>query len=171
MKKIVFLCTIVLFTALSGMAQKIAYVDTEYILNSIPQYEAAKEQLDEISNTWQKEVEEKFNKVEELYKKFQADAVLLSDEMKRKRENEIINKEKEAKELQRKYFSQDGELFTKRQELIKPIQDEIFNAVKEIATDGNYAIIFDAAGGANMLFSDPKYDKSDEVLKKMGYGD
>ena len=147
--------------ATSAFAQKFAYVDTDYIMKSIPAYEAAQEQLEIMSKDWQAEIE--------MYKEYQAEKVLLTDEMKQKREDEIVQKERQTKELQKKYFGQDGELFKKRQELIKPIQDDIFNAIKDIATSGNYAFILDAAGGASFLYSDPKYDKSDDVLQKLGY--
>jgi len=170
MKKLLFsLLAIFMFSGFS-FAQKFAYVDTEYILNNIPTYESAQDQLDQLSVDWQKEVEAVFTEVDKMYKDFQSEKVLLTDEMKKKREDDIIKKEKEAKELQKKYFGKDGELYKKRQELVKPIQDDIFNAVKEIATEGNYAIIFDTAGGgASILFTDPKYDKSDDVLEKLGY--
>ena len=107
--------------------------------------------------------------VEQMYKDFQAEAVLLSEDMKRKREDVIISKEKEYKSLQRKYFGPNGDLYKKRQGLVKPIQDDIFNAVQEIATKGSYAVIFDKAGGLTMLFTNPKYDLSDQVLEKLGY--
>ena len=169
MKRILFIfCSLFLLGNVT-FAQKYAFVDTEYILEKIPAYETAKEELDALSKQYQEEVEQAFKEVEELYKKFQSESVLLSEDMKRRREDEIINKEKEAKELQRKYFGKEGELFNKRQELVQPIQDEIYNAVKEIAKQGNYAVIFDTAAGASLLFTDPKYDKSDEVLEKLGY--
>jgi outer membrane protein len=107
--------------------------------------------------------------VEQMYKDFQAESVLLSEDMKRKREDVIITKEKEYKQLQRKYFGPNGDLFTKRQGLVKPIQDDIFNAVQEIATDGSYAVIFDKAGGTTLFFTNPRYDLSDQVLQKLGY--
>ena len=150
-------------------AQKYAYVDTEYILGNIPAYEAAQSELEEQSKKWQQEVEVLFNEVEEMYKQFQTDKVILSDEMKRKREEGIVKKEKEARELKKKYFGREGVLFKKRQELIKPIQDEVYNAIKEIATEGNYAFIFDISGNLNILYTDPKYDKSNDVLDKLGY--
>jgi len=110
-----------------------------------------------------------YAEVERLYKAYQNDAVLLTQEMKKQREDEIVSKEKSAKDLQSKYFGPEGELFKKRQELIKPIQDEIYNAVKELAVDGNYAVIFDTAGSLSMLYTNPRYDLSDDVLKKLGY--
>jgi outer membrane protein len=151
------------------MAQKYAFVDTEYILNNIPSYAAAQERLDEMSKQWEQEITDAYNMVEEMYKNYQNEVVLLSREAKIQREEEIIQKEQEAKELQSKYFGVEGELYTKRQELIQPIQDEIYNAVKEIAASGNYAVIFDTSAGMNMLYTDPRYDLSDEVLEKLGY--
>lgn len=165
---------LLLFFVLTGstvlFAQgKLGYVDTDYILKNIPAYQAAQAQLDRIAADWQKEIETVYSQIDKMYKDFQAEKVLLTEEMKVKRENDIITKEKEAKELQKKYFGKEGDLFKKRQELVKPIQDEVFNAVKELAVEGNYAIIFDTAGNLNMLYTDPKIDKSDEVLKKLGY--
>lgn len=170
MKKNVFTLMLVGFIALTSVAQqKIGYVDTDYILKNIPSYQAAQAQLDKISADWQKEIENIYAQVDKMYRDFQAEKVLLTEEMKTKRENEIIAKEKEAKDLQRKYFGKDGELFKKRTELIKPIQDDVFNAIKDIAIQGNYALIFDVAGNSNMLYTDPKLDRSDDVLKKLGY--
>ncbi len=165
---------LLLFFVLTGstvlFAQgKLGYVDTDYILKNIPAYQAAQAQLDRIAADWQKEIETVYGQIDKMYKDFQAEKVLLTEEMKVKRENDIITKEKEAKELQKKYFGKEGDLFKKRQELVKPIQDEVFNAVKELAVEGNYSIIFDTAGNLNMLYTDPKIDKSDEVLKKLGY--
>lgn len=171
MKKTILILAAVLFSIelMYSQVQKIGYVDTDYILKNIPSYQAAQAQLDKISADWQKEIENIYVQVDKMYKDFQSEKVLLTEEMKTKRENDIIAKEKEAKDLQKKYFGKDGELFKKRQELVKPIQDEVFNAIKEIAIQGNYAIIFDTASNANMLYTDPKLDKSDEVLKKLGY--
>ena len=168
MKKTTLLLLVLAISGLS-MAQKFAFVDTDYILKSIPTYESAQEQLQIMSNDWQAEIETKYAEVEKLYKEFQAEKVLLTEDMKQKREEEIVQKERSVKELQKKYFGQEGDLFRKRKELIEPIQNDIFNAIKEIAADGNYAVIFDASGGANFLYSDPKYDKSDMVLEKLGF--
>jgi len=162
---VIFICTSVAFL----YAQKFAFVDTEYILESIPEYDAAQDKLDDISIEWQKEIEEKFAEIDKLYKDYQAEAVLLPEDMKKQRQDEIIQKEKEAKELQKKRFGKDGDLFKKRQELVKPIQDKVYTAIEEIATTGNYAVIFDTSGSLNMLYANAKYDKSDEVLDKLGY--
>jgi outer membrane protein len=169
MKKIIsLLAVVVIFTGLVA-AQKYAFVDTEYILNNIPSYKAAKDQLDKLSEEWQKEIEDRYTDIEQLYKDYQAEKVLLTDDMRKKREDDIINKEKAAKELQKKYFGQDGALFQKRQELVKPIQDEIYKAVKDIATENGYAVIFDTSSGPTMLYFNPRYDVSDDVLQKLGY--
>ncbi len=169
MKKLILILSVFVISLSSSFAQKYAFVDTEYILGNIPAYESAQDQLDQLSVEWQKEIENIYAEIDKMYKDFQAEKVLLTEEMKRKREDEIINKEKEAKEVQKKYFGREGDLYKKRQELVKPIQDEIFNAVKEIAIEGNFAVIFDTAGSVSMLYTDPKYDKSDDVLEKLGY--
>ncbi len=168
MKKIILTLSIVLITLVT-FSQKFAYVDSDYILKNIPAYEAAQAQLDQMSVEWQKEIEALYAEIDKLYKNYQTEKVLLTEEMKSKREDEIIAKEKEAKTIQKKYFGKEGELYKKRQELIKPIQDDIFNAVREIASEGNYAVIFDTSGGLTMLYTDSKYDRSDEVLEKLGY--
>ncbi len=169
MKKSIFTLILLSAFAVSGMAQKYALVDTEYILSHIPSYISAQDQLDKLSEKYQEEVQALYEEVEKLYKDFQAERVLLSEEMKRKKEDEIIRKEKEAKELQQKYFGPEGNLFQKREELMKPIQDEVYKAIKEIALAGNYAVVFDTSSGTSMIYSDPKYDKSDEVLERLGY--
>ena len=170
MRKITVIIALLFITTLSSFAQqKFAFVDTDYILKKIPSYEAAQQKLDEISVEWQKEIEGYYTQIDKLYKNYQSEKVLLTEEMKKKREEEIINKEKEVKVLQKKYFGKEGQLYKKRQELVKPIQDEVYDAVKEIATDGNYGVVFDIASGATVLFSNPKFDVSDEILKKLGY--
>jgi outer membrane protein len=152
-----------------AVAQKYAFVDTEYILNNIPNYKAAQEQLDKQSEVWQKEVEAKYAEIEKMYKDYQAERVLLAEDMRRQREEAIIVKEKEVKELQKNYFGQEGALFKKRQELVEPIQDEIYTAIKDLATENGYAAIFDTSSGSSMIYTNPRYDISDEVLQKLGY--
>lgn len=151
------------------VAQKTAYVDLDYILNSVPEYKSAQEQLDQISIQWQKEIETRLTEVDRLFKAFQAEDILLTQDMKKKREDEIITKEKEAKELQKQHFGVDGDLFKKRQELVKPIQDKVYNAIKEMAEKQMIAILFNKSSDLNILFANPKYDKSDEVLEAMGF--
>ncbi|NOZ47251.1 MAG: OmpH family outer membrane protein [Chlorobi bacterium] len=168
MKKFKILLVLALMGSVT-FAQKFAFVDTEYILKHIPAYETAQEQLDNMSVQWQKEIEVMYAEIDKMYKDYQAEKVLLTEDLKTKKEDEIINKEKEVKELQKKRFGTEGDLYKKRQELVKPIQDDIFDAIKQMASDGNYAIIFDSSSGANMLYTDPKYDKSDEILDRLGF--
>jgi len=169
MKKIGILTFVILISSAASFAQKYAFVDTEYIRKNIPAFNTAQEQLDKLSKQWEKEVADNYAVVEQMYKSYQNESVLLSQDMKTKREETIIAKEKEAKDLQNKYFGMQGELFKKREELVKPIQDEILKAIKEIAVEGSYAVIFDSAAGGNILFANPKYDISDQVLQKLGY--
>jgi outer membrane protein len=166
---IVVFATLFLLTGFTSYAQKFAYVDTEYILQNVPEYNTAQTRIDALTVEWQKEIEGKFTEIERLYRAYQNEVMLLPDEMKRKREEEIVNKEREVKELQQKRFGQDGDLFKKREELIKPIQEKIYTALEEVATAGNYAVIFDKAGSVSMLYTNPRFDISEEVLTKMGY--
>jgi outer membrane protein len=169
MKKIVLTLSALILSMGVGLTQKYAFVDTEYILSNIPTYKAAQDQLDQLSKEWEEEISTMYAEVEKMYRDYQSEEVLLTQEMKRKREDDIINKEKEVKDLQNKYFGREGDLFKKRQELIKPIQDEVYNAVKEIAVEGNYAVIFDTSSGPSLLYTNPRYDLSDDVLEKLGY--
>jgi outer membrane protein len=169
MKKVLF--TIAAIITLSGMtfAQKFGFIDSGYILENIPSFRAAQEQLNQLSEQYQKELESMHAEIEQMYKDYQAESVLLSDDMKRKREDVIISKEKDYKQLQRKYFGPEGDLFQKRQGLVKPIQDDVFTAVQEIANEGSYAVIFDKADGTTLFFTNPRFDLSDQVLQKLGY--
>lgn len=169
MKKLVFTFFGIMFLSFASIAQKIGYVDTDYILSHIPEYKAAQAEVDKTSVDWQKEIEAKYAEIDKLYKIYQAESVLLTEDMRKKRENEIINKEKEVKELQKSRFGVDGELFKKRMELVKPIQDKVYNAVKQVAERSGLAFIFDKAGQVSMLYSNSKYDKSEDVLTFMGY--
>ena len=169
MKKIGVLIGLFILTSAMALAQKYAFVDSEYIRKNIPAFNKAQEQLDNLSKQWEKEVADGYAIVEQMYKSYQNDVVLLSQDMKTKREEAIVTKEKEMKDLQNKYFGVEGELFKKREELVKPIQDEILKAIKTIAAEGSYAAIFDTASGGNILFANPKYDISDQVLEKLGY--
>lgn len=169
MKKIIVLTVLVLAASFTGMAQKFAFVDSEYIRNNIPAFTAAQQQLDKLSEGWEKEVADGYAAVEQMYKDYQAEVVLLTQDQKRQREEAIIAREKEVKELQNTYFGMEGELFRKREEMVKPIQDEILRAIKEISVEGSYAVIFDTSAGSNILFANPRYDLSDQVLQKLGY--
>jgi len=168
MKKTLLFLAIALIMSNLSVAQKVAYIDTEYILSKIPAYDKAQKELDVLSANWQVEVEKLYAEIDRLYKEYQSEKVLMSADMQQKRENEIIKKEKAAKKLQKKYFGREGQLYKKREELVKPIQDDVYNMVKEIATDGKFGIIFDKATGA-IIYANPKYDKSDDLLKKLGF--
>ncbi len=169
MKKLVLVLLLFIASAGFGFAQKYAYVDTEYILGNIPSYKAAQDQLEKFSQQYQKELETLHAELDKMYKDFQSEVVLLSEDMKRRREDMIITKEKEYKKLQRQYFGAEGELFQKRQTLVKPIQDDVFKAIQDVAEQGAYSIIFDKAGGLSMIYTNPKYDLSDQILQKLGY--
>jgi outer membrane protein len=168
MKKILLLSALLLMAFLPGYSQKYAFVDTDYILNNIPEYTDAQAMLDDLSVEWQKEIEAKFQEIDKLYRDYQAESILLPEDLKKQKENEIIQKEKDAKELQKKRFGKDGDLFKKRLELIQPIQEKIFNAIQDMAVTRNYAFIFDKASGASILYADSKYDLSDDVLDEIG---
>jgi outer membrane protein len=167
--KSVFIVFALMMISSFAFGQKYAYVNTQYILDNIPDYKSAMQQLDNISVVWQKEIEDKYSIIDKLYKAYQAEQVLLTEEMKKRRQDEITSKEKDVKDLQKQRFGVEGDLFKKKQELIKPIQDKIYNAVKKIATDGSYAVIFDKASDLIFLYSNPKYDKSDAILTALGY--
>jgi len=169
MKKIILLAAILCTLGFGANAQKFAYVNTDYILDNIPEYADAQAQLDELSIQWQKDIEAKFAEIDKMYKSFQNEAVLLPEDMKKKREEDIIKKEKEGKDLQKKRFGKDGDLFKKRQELIKPIQEKVYNAIEEIAAAENYAVVFDKASNATLIYTNPKFDISEQVLDKLGY--
>ncbi|MFA4851643.1 MAG: OmpH family outer membrane protein [Bacteroidales bacterium] len=169
MKKSILIFAFAFFCFMSFAQQKYAFVDSQYILDNIPEYSAAQDKLDELSVEWQQDIEAKFKEIDSLYKKFETEAVLLPEDIRKKRENEIITREKTAKALQKQRFGKEGDLFKKRQELVKPIQDKVYNAIEALATEGNYGIIFDKSGSLTMLYTNPKLDKSDEVLDKLGY--
>jgi outer membrane protein len=169
MKKLVLILLVICASAGFTLAQKYAYVDTQYILGNIPSFKGAQDQLEKFSQQYQKELETLHAELDKMYKDFQSEVVLLSDDMKRRREDMIITKEKEYKKLQRQYFGAEGDLYQKRQALVKPIQDDVFKAIQEVAEQGAYSIIFDKAGGLSMIYTNPKYDLSDQILQKLGY--
>lgn len=158
-----FLCIV------GASAQKFALVDMEYILSKIPAYEMANDQLSQVSKKWQTEVDLLNKQAKDLYTKYQSEMVYLSDDLKSKRESDILSKEKEAAELKRKYFGSEGDLFKKRESLLNPIQDEIYNAIKLLSEEEGYTLIIDRSSGTNILFASPKIDISDNVLRKLGY--
>ena len=168
MKRTVLTAVLLVFTTMT-FAQRFGYVDTDYILENIPEYKQKQKQLDEISVQWQEEIEKMYAEIDRMYKDYQAEQILLTEDMKRKREEQLIEKEKEAKEKQKQRFGYQGDLFQKRQEFTKPIQDKVYNAIKEIASARGYAVIFDKAGTLTMLYTDAKYDLSEQVLDELGH--
>ncbi len=168
-RKLFLTTAIVLGFAFCANAQKFALVDMEYVMKAIPAYETANEQLDQLSRKWQAEVEALLLEVQTMYKNYQTELVFLTDEMKTQRENAIIAKENEANELKRKYFGAEGELFKKREALIKPIQDEIYNAIQELCNINGYQMVLDKSSSANLIYAAPKIDISDDLLNKLGY--
>jgi len=166
MKYFLTLALFILGFALS--AQKFSYVDTKYILSHIPEYQQAQSEVNKLSNQWQKDIENKYETIAKLETALQAEKILLTDEMKQKREAEIQTKREEAKQMQTDKFGVNGELFKKREELIKPIQDQIYGAIQEVASTSALMVVFDKANHSNMLYTNPKHDISDKVLKKMG---
>lgn len=156
-------------TAMTANAQKFALMDMEYILKNVPAYERANEQLNQVSKKWQAEIEALNTEAATMYKNYQNEVVFLSQEQKAKKQEEIMQKEKEASDLKRKYFGPEGELFKKRTSLMTPIQDEIYNAVKDIADQRGYSLVLDRAADAGIIFGSPKIDISNEVLQKLGY--
>ena len=169
MKKILILTVMLFGWVTFSSAQKIAIVDMSYLLKNIPMYESANEQLKQISQKWQKEVDALNEEAELLYKNYQTESVFLSDEMKRKKENEIVAKEKQASDLKRTYFGPDGEYYKKRESLMKPIQDEVYVAVKDIADTKGYQVVLDKSSSQNLIYFSVTVDISDEVLEKLGY--
>jgi len=167
-KKICLLILTTCFFIAASQAQRYAVVDTKYILDKMPEYKDAQKQLDQISLQWQKEIDDKQSVLDKMYKDYEAEQVMLSEELKKKREDELFNKEKEVRDLQRKRFGFEGDLFKKRQELIKPVQDKVYNAIQKIAVNRLYDFILDKSEGITVIFADPKLDKSDDVLKELG---
>lgn len=168
MKKTIFSLLLLAASVISAKAQKYCIIDSKYILEKIVDYRDAQTKLDQFSKGWQTEIDNRMQDVDKMYKSYQAERAMLSDEMRLKREEEITTKEKAAKDLQKKYFGYEGELFRKRQELIKPVQDKVYNAVQKMAANKAYEFVMDKAGGVTLFYADPKLDKSDEVLKILG---
>ena len=168
MKKILFTAFFAIM-AITASAQKFALMDMEYVLKNIPAYERANEQLNQVSKKWQAEVEALNTEASTMYKNYQNEMVFLSQEQKKAKQEEIMKKEKEASDLKRKYFGPEGELFKKRESLMSPIQEEIYNAVKEVSELRGYSLVIDRASDTGIIYGSPKIDISNEVLQKLGY--
>ena len=169
MKRTLLTLLVIAAATLGASAQKFALIDMEYILKNVPSYEMANEQLNQLSQRWQKEIENKSKEAENLYQSYLADKVFLTEEQVKKREEEIVAKEKEVTELRYKYFGPQGELEKKRESLLKPIQDDIYNAVKKLAQERGFQAIFDRASSSTIIYASPQIDVSNDVLAKMGY--
>ncbi len=168
MKKYFLSAVFILLTTVCVTAQRYAIIDSKYILEKMPEYKESQTKLDQYSALWQQEIEQKQAALDKMYKDFDAEQVMLSDELKKKREDELYNKEKELRDLQKKRFGFEGDLFKKRQELIKPIQDKVYTAIQQLAVEKQYDFILDKSEGITVIFADPKLDKSDDVLRKLG---
>lgn len=169
MRKILITLMLAVVVSVAASAQKFALVDMEYIFGNVPAYEMANEQLNQLSQRWQKEVEVKAKEAEDMYQSYLADKVFLTDDQVKKREEAITAKEKEATELRYKYFGPEGELYKKRQSLMKPIQEDVYNAVKKVSEERGYQMILDRASSSDIIFASPRIDVSNEVLSKLGY--
>lgn len=148
--------------------QRIAYVDSDYILENIPEYADAQEEINQLSKKWEKEITALFQEAQELDREYQAESVLLSEDQKRKKKEAITAKRQEAENLRMQYYGPEGELFAKRAELIQPIQEKVYNAINQVALTKNYAFVFDKAAGTSMLYCSDKNDISDEILDEIG---
>jgi outer membrane protein len=168
MKKVIFLLITFIAIGTTIQAQRYAVIDSKYILDKLPDYKDAQTRLDQFSILWQQEIDQKQVALDKMVKDFEAEQVMLPDNLKKKREDEIYNKEKELRDLQRKRFGFEGDLFRKRQELIKPVQDKVYNAVQKLALEKQYDFILDKSEGITIIFADPKLDKSEEILKYLG---
>jgi outer membrane protein len=167
MKKILFL-TMLLGLSVVGFSQKFAVIDTRYILDKMPDYSQAQKQLDDIAAGWQKDIDTRQSELDKMYKDYEAEQVMLSDDLKKKREDQLFLKEKDLRDLQRKRFGFEGDLFKKRNELVKPIQDRVYNAIQKMAVQRGYDLVLDKSEGITVIFADPKFDKSEDVLKELG---
>jgi outer membrane protein len=168
MKKILFAACLIAAFAFQSQAQRYAIVDTKYILDKIPDYKDAQKTLDAVSAAWQKEIDTKQAELDRMYRNFEAEQVMLSDELKKKREDELFMHEKELRDLQRQRFGFEGDLFKKRQELVKPIQDKVYTAIQKVAVNRQYDFILDKSEGITVIFADPKLDRSEDVLRELG---
>jgi outer membrane protein len=168
MKNFFLAVIFLLFIGNQANAQRYAVIDSKYILEKLPEYKEAQKKLNQFSEQWQQDVDLKQAEMDKMYKNYDAEQVMLSDELKKKREDELYNKEKELRDLQKKYFGFEGSLFNKRQELIKPIQDRVYNAVQKLAVEKQYDFILDKSEGITVIFADPKLDKSEDIIRNLG---
>ncbi len=169
MKKSLIIAMVIIATALTADAQRFAYVNTDYILKNIPEYKAAQDQIDKITTEWRAEVDKKQKEIDDLYRNFQNEQYLLTEEQKKTKVGEIEAKEKAIKDYQKTKFGYEGELFQKRQELVKPIQDKVYEAIEKYAKERGFDFIFDKSSSTTLLYANAENDKSDDIIKKLGY--
>lgn len=167
MKKLLLSLALGLATTFTLSAQRIAYVDVNQVLENIVEYNEAQRELDQLAGRWREEIAKEYDKIKSMYNRYQAEQVLLSDEARRQKEEEILEKEKSVRELQKSRFGPEGSLFKRRQELVRPIQDRVFAAIEEYANDRGFDFIFDQSGSAGMIFASPKYDKTEDLINKL----
>jgi len=168
MKNLLVVFTVMLISMVSVQAQRVAYVDIDRIMSKIPDYATAQKDLDQLAAKWKQQIAVEYSKIDEMYRKYQAEQVLLSETARKQREEDIVNQEKKVREMQKEKFGAEGALFKKRKELVKPIQDKVYNAIEKYATERGYDFIFDKSSGVNILFAAPRLDKTADVLKKLG---
>lgn len=168
MRKIFVAVCLMMMVGFAANAQRYAIIDTKYILDKLEEYKDAQTALDEVSMQWQKEIDQKQAELDRMYRNYEAEQVMLSEELKRKREDELFMREKEVRDLQRQRFGFEGDLFKKRQELVKPIQDKVYTAIQKVAVNRQYDFILDKSEGITVIFADPKLDRSEDVLKELG---
>ena len=168
MKRLLIAVFVVMLTAFSADAQRYAIIDTKYILDKIPEYKDANKKLEEMADAWQKEIDLLQADLDKMYRQLETEKVMLTPELLKKREDEIFNKEKQVRDLQRRRFGFEGDYFRKKQELVKPIQDKVYNAIQKIAVNRSYDFILDKSEGITVIFADPKLDRSEDVLRELG---
>lgn len=168
MKRLLLSMLLLMGLSFAASAQRYCIIDSKYILDRVPDYKSAQEQLDRTSKSWQTDIDNRMSEVDRMYKSYTAERAMLSDEMRKKREDEIVAKERAAKELQKQRFGYEGDLFKQRQTLVKPIQDRVYTAVQKMASQKGYDLVLDKSGGVTLFYADPKLDRSDDVLKVLG---
>ena len=168
MKKFLFFAAFLILASATVSAQRYAIIDTKYILDKMPEYKNADKRIGQVSEVWQKEIDDKQGQLNQMYKNYDAEQFMLSDELKKKREDQLFNMEKEVRDLQKKRFGYEGDLFKERQKLVKPVQDKVYNAIQKMAVNRGYDFVLDKSEGITVIFADPKLDKSAEVLQELG---
>lgn len=167
-KRTLLIAAIITLFSFAMQAQRIAIVDVQAVLSSLPEYEQAQNEIDVVAKAWQQEIAQEYDKIKSMYNEYQAEQVLMSAEMKTKKEDEIMNKEKEVREMQKRKFGPEGELFQKRQELVQPIQEKVFEAIQDYADDRGYDIVLDKSSNTGILFTSDNFDKTDDIKKRLG---